>query len=220
MRLARFMAPVCALAITASPARATIPVLPWNQTLPPVVRLVGADVAGHPDTLGIFTVVCRDFANNLMPDARIVVDFTAATDLRLCDTQVPGLARVPRGVEGRTDAQGRMRVAILGCAIPGAPPSGPRAIAFYFHDYFQYFRDDYWIMGYASGAAFDLNGSQGVGGADFSLWLKAFVSGASPAVADYDGNGAVGGADLSEWLRAFVMAGSTVTCPAVVSGPQ
>jgi hypothetical protein len=207
------------LGVIAGPAGASsFHACPFEATIPPVVRLVGADPSGHPDPSGTFTVILRDSWNSPVPDATILVDFSAASDAIVCDVQALGVVRVSQGVEGRTDAEGRMSIAILGRAVRGAPASRPRAVSVFARcSAFPYTQT---FLGSCSCVAFDLNGTNGVGGADLSLWLTAFVSGASPPLCDYNGSGNVGGADLSEWLRVFCGGGSSQTCPAIVEPPQ
>jgi hypothetical protein len=183
---------------------------PANSTIPGLVRLVGADPFGHPDPSGRFQVVHRDLANNPIPGAHIVVDFSAATDLVLCAVQAPGVAFVPGGVEGITDANGSVWMALLGHAVANAPPSSVSAVRIY---------ADGVLLGYVPVCAVDLDGASGVGGSDLSLWLADFVSGLNPPRSDYNGTGGLGGSDLSLWLGCFVSGASAQSCPSVVTSP-
>jgi hypothetical protein len=192
--------------------------MPHTCTMPASIRLVGASFSGEPDTLGTFTIVIRDLGYNPWPYADLLLDFGAVTDVAICPVQAPGLlARVQsRTIEARTDAAGVLRVAVLGHAIPGAPASPPNSVRVWFRTNSPFYGDI--DVGRTSCSAFDLNGG-GMSGSDFALWLRSFVSGANPALSDYDADGVVKGADLSLWFCVFFYGGSTVACPAVVTGP-
>lgn len=183
---------------------------PANSTIPGLVRLVGADASGRPDPGGRFQVVHRDLANNPVVGARVVVDFSACTDLVLCPVQPPGIAFVPGGVEGITDEDGSVWMTLLGHAVASAPPSAEYAVKIY---------ADGVLLGSVPTSAIDLDGSSGANGGDLSLWLADFFSGMNPPRGDYDGSRYLGGADLSLWLKAFLAGGTAQSCPAVVTTP-
>ena len=184
---------------------------PSNSTIPAFIILVGADVFGHPDPAGTFSVVFRDLANNPVPGVHIVVDFTGANDLRLCGAQGASVSIVAGGVMGVTDLNGTVTMTLLGHAIPNASPSPPWAVKFW---------ADGVLLGSVPGAAFDLDGVNGVSGADLSRWLGDFVSGVNMPRADYDGTGALGGNDLKLWLQVFTRGTSSQSCPTVVTAPN
>jgi hypothetical protein len=198
------------LAASAAPARADLP--PGsNSIIPAFIRLVSADPYGHPDPAGVFQVVVRDLANNPVVGSQIIVDFTATTDVALCDVQAPGVTRVATGAMGVTGADGSVTMTLLGHAIPGAAPSPPRAVKIY---------ADGVLLGSVPCCAFDLDGAGGVGGADLSRWLADFITGSFMARGDYDGSGALGATDVSVWLSVFVRGTSAQSCPAVVTAPN
>lgn len=209
----RLLAALLLAALGAGAARGAPATTPptGNSTVPPFIRLVGADALGRPDSAGTFTVVVRDLANNPVAGSRVVVDFGRATDLRLCAAQAPGLTFVLDGVLGVTDSGGRVSMTLLGHGVAAAAPSAPQSVRVY---------ADGVLLGHPSASAFDLDGAGGVAGADLSLWLADFASGANPARADYDGNGWTGGGDLSLWLGVFTRGGSARSCPPVVTAPD
>jgi hypothetical protein len=184
---------------------------PANSTIPGSIRVVGADAFGHPDPVGMFAVTYRDLANNPIPGARIRVDFSAATDIQLCGVQGAGVTLVAGGVEGITDANGAVTMTLLGHAIPNATAQPAWAV--------RIFADDQ-LLGGVPCAAFDLDGVNGVSGADLSLWLADFVSATNPARGDYDNNAGLGGNDLKLWLEVFTRGTSAQSCPGVVTAPE
>ena len=62
---------------------------------------------------------------------------------------------------------------------------------------------------------YDLDGQQGLGAGDLSLFLEEFSTGTGSWAADYDGSGNLGAADLSLWLAAFSKATQTSSAGAV-----
>lgn len=196
----------CGLAVASS----SLP--PINESVVPgFIRLVGTDAFGVPDSAGRFSVTVRDFENNPVPGAHVVVSFPGGTDLALCPVQAPGVTFAYGGVMGIADQNGVATMTILGHAVPNAPPSSAQALEIH---------ADGVLLGRIPGCAFDLDGASGMNGGDLSLWLADFVSTANPPRGDYDGNGFLGGADLSRWMQAFVRAGSSQSCPPVVTSPE
>ena len=65
------------------------------------------------------------------------------------------------------------------------------------------------ILGTATLAYVDLDGSGGVGTNDLSYWLSDFGLGEPIGRSDFDGDGHVDASDLSLWLGIWGAAGST-----------
>jgi hypothetical protein len=206
-RIVMFAVTLAVLASSAQSARADLPPVS-NSTIPSFIHLVGADPSGRPDAAGAFTVVVRDLANNPVVGSQVVVSFNDATDVALCGVQGAGVTLSSYGAGGVTGTNGAVTMTLLGHGIPGAAPSPLHAVKIY---------ADGVLLGFVPCSAFDLNGAGGVSGADLSLWLADFFSGANAARGDYDGNGHVGASDLSVWLGSFTRGTSTQSCPSVVT---
>jgi len=169
-----------------------------NCTVPTVIRLVG-NSGGAPDaTAGRFTVVARDLAMNPIAHASVLIGFESCTDLAICADQLDADATVycaEKLVRKLTDASGAVTFTILGHSN-GAGGATMLANA-----------GNVYVNGalirHPTIAAFDLDGSGGVGAGDLSAWLSDFGSGVDWARSEYDGSGTVGASDLSEWLTVF-----------------
>lgn len=177
------------------------------STVPSVIRLVGASASGPDATAGRFTVVVRDLASNGLNNAEVRIDLSHSPEFVLCSDQMDPDALTncaAKTVKKWTNAQGEVTFTLLG-ASHGAPQSLANTL---------------WV--YANGvrirtpsvAAFDLDGSGGVGASDLAIWLTDFASGIPWSRSDYDGDGNVGAADLSEWLTVFGAGGSASSCGA------
>ena len=59
------------------------------------------------------------------------------------------------------------------------------------------------ILGLVPVAYMDLDGVQGLGAGDLSVWLSDFVTGDPIGRSDFDGDGSLGALDLSLWLTAW-----------------
>src|SRR5580765_751463 len=178
-----------------------------NCTVPTVIRLVG-NSGGTPDaTAGRFTVVARDLAMNPIAHASVLIGFESCTDLAICADQLDADATVycaEKLVRKLTDASGAVTFTILGHSN-GAGGATMLANA-----------GNVYVNGalirHRTIAAFDLDGSGGVGADDLSVWLSDFGSGMGWGRSDYDGSGTVGASDLSEWLTVFGGGTSTQSC--------
>ena len=211
--LQRLPAAFMLLALTAFPARAGVEQGGLggcgNCTLPTLIRLVGSS-AGIPDTTaGKFTVIVRDIAANPMAHATVVVSLEDCPDLALCADQLDPNAVTncaAKLVRKLTDASGAVTFTILGHAN-GAGNAASLLNAGHIYVF---------GTGVAAPtvAAFDLDGSGGLGADDLSAWLTDFGTGENFGRSDYDGSGTVGAADLSEWLTVFGAGGSTQSCGA------
>ena len=179
-----------------------------NSTIPPCITLVGS-LAGTPDPVGQFTVTVRDLANNPLNGASVVNDLSGCTDLTLCANQFDAGALVncaAKTTRKFTNISGQVSFIVLG----GSNGSGNATT----------------LLGgakiYANGtliasptaSVFDLDGSNGVGINDLSVWLTDFGTFGNPAFgrSDFDCSGSVGINDLSLWLTEFGNGSSVSTC--------
>lgn len=194
-------------ALLATDAGATFPPFP-QSTVPPCITLVGSDGA-TASAMGAFVVVIRDLANNPVPGVRVSVDLSVAADLHFCAGQLdPGLTPdcPTNTVSAFTDALGVARFTLLGGGS-GAVGTGSLQNAGRIYA-------DGFLVGSPTVAAFDLDGSAGVGANDLSLWLSDFGTGEPFGRSDYDCSGGLGANDLSFWLSAFGSGTQTVSCGA------
>lgn len=194
-RLAAFALGALAAAVAAPDALAKLP-SPANSTVPAHINLVGASATGI-DPCGEYDVVVRDLANDLQAGTIVVLDFSRATDVRLATDPVePGAFRdcPTRTIRAYTDMSGVARFRVVGASTGAAPSTFAPEVDVYADGVF---------LGTIRASTFDLDGQNGVGGADNSIWLGDFGAGGNAARSDYDGDGVVGGADLAIWLGAF-----------------
>ncbi len=185
---------------------------PSNSIVPTLIRLVGRNGNGAPDTSGQFEVKVRDLATNPVANARIRVTFLPASSARLCTTQGPSVSTVHCDlglpwVEGTTGADGNWTATLIGCSAGPATAwaSGTAEI-----------HADGVLLGFPRVAILDLGGCDGTGANDLSIWLADFSSGLEPQRSDYDGSGALGANDLSLWLSAYGSGASSINCAAAV----
>ena len=185
-------------------------VYPPYCTVPTRIALVGSR-AGVPDGAGSFTVVIRDLANNLTPDASVVVDLSNCADLALCSDQLDASATVScaaKSVRKFTDASGSATFTVLGRSNGTGNAStllnGARIYA-----------NGVWLCS-PTASAFDLDGVNGVGVNDLSVWLADFGTPDNPPFgrSDFDGDGAVDINDLSLWITTLGAGGSVQGCAA------
>ena len=200
--------------LIASAALAGVPSA-GNSTVPPCISLVGT--AGSPpvsDAHGTFSVVVRDLANNPLNGASVVIDLSNAHDLKICNDQNDAGALVncaAKTTRKFTDITGTVSFTVLGGSNGGGNAStllgGGRIFA------------NGTLIGSPTVSAFDLDGANGVGVNDLSVWLGDFGTPGNPAFgrSDYDCSGAVGVNDLSVWLGEFgagtSLASCAVSCP-------
>jgi hypothetical protein len=182
---------VCGL-LAASAALANVPD-PSQCTVPSGIRVVGQQ-AGVPSPVGTYTVVVRDIGGTAIPNAQVVIDFSARTDLVLCSTQLDG-STVDCGlktVRKFTDALGSVTFDVLGgsTAHNGILATAPASIEVFAAGV---------LIGTIRGAAYDLNNVGGASAADLAIWL-ADAAPPAKARADYDYTTTVGAPDLALWL--------------------
>jgi hypothetical protein len=203
------------VAMLASAATSALADPPWfgNSSLPNNLLVVGNDGAGTPDPVGRYVVTVRDLANNPAVGATITFDWSSCPGLRLCvDQHQPGVALVCGGTDYRatmtTDAQGQVQPVFMGGRDPlrGAPADRVHVYA------------DGTLLANVNVAVFDLDGHDGVGSGDLSLWLQDFGSGQNWGRGDYDGSGFLGTGDLSMWLTVFGSGRSAASCGGTTAG--
>ena len=203
---------VCGV-LAASAAFGAVP-SPTNSTAPACVALVG-NSGGTIDPAGQFTVTVRDLANAPINNSLVVVDFSGASGLTLCNTGAFAGVTIDCGTQTArafTGAGGTVTFRIAGHANNtggNQPPYGA-------YNSGKIYADGVLIKS-PSVQAYD-HDANGVGGADLSAWLGDFFGGNNPPRSDYDCTGAVGGSDLSAWLSVFFANGSVSNCPG--SGTQ
>src|SRR5262245_49988897 len=82
-----------------------------NSTTPSQISLVGVAGACVPDPAGIVTFIIRDANNVPLAARRVLIDFSACTDVTLGNGQ--GVA-CPSTVSGVTDGFGRVDITVAG----------------------------------------------------------------------------------------------------------
>lgn len=202
---------VSAWLAVATPVHAQGVPSPANSTAPSYIALMGR-TGGAVSPLGGFEVVVRDLANNPVAGARIVVDLGLCTDLHLCaDPQEAGTTVdcVNRRVSRLTDAAGQAHFTLLGGSVGVTADRSPHHMGRIF-----------WegkLIAAPTVAAYDLDGANGLGVNDLSVWLDDFGSTLDIGRSDYDGSGSVGANDLSFWLAVFgsdtCLESCTTACP-------
>ena len=202
--------PVLLLVLIPAGAQASIPPA-QNATVPPCFSLVGTSAAGAPaDAAGRFTVVIRDLANFPLSGVSVVIDLSICSDLQICADQRDPAATVnclAKTVRKFTAADGSASFTILGGSNGGSAieeQGGGRVYA------------NGALMRAPTVSAFDLDGANGVGVNDLSVWLGDFGTVGNPAFgrSDFDCNGSVGVNDLSVWLGGFASGAQVRSCAA------
>jgi len=180
-----------------------------TSTTPAIVRLVGSSANAPDAPAGSFLVVVRDVANNPRAGASVVVDLSQCPDAVICADQDDAAATVncaAKTVTKIADANGQVSFTLVGASTganhAATTAASVRIIA------------NGVVIRFAAFAAFDLDGSGGVGAGDLSVWLADFGSGVPYDRSDFDGSGSIGAFDLSEWLGVFGAGGSVQSCGA------
>jgi len=196
------------LAGWAAPARADVPSAS-NSTTPTFVRLVGSSARAHDAPAGSFMVVVRNIANNPKPGATVIVDLSQCPDAVVCADQLDPNAVVncaAKSVTKFADAFGQASFTLLGGSTGAGHASTTAAAVRIFANGV--------ILRVAGFAAFDLDGSGGVGAGDLSVWLGDFGSMTPYERSDFDGSGDITANDLSQWLGEYGAGRSTESCGA------
>jgi len=184
----------------ASPAHA-VPSAALSH-IPSHMLLVGRSGDLADTTAGAFTVVVHDAANNPVANSTVEVRILNCPGARLSSQSYapPSTIRCSTaGVLETTDIHGEARITLVGGGTPGAPPGAGPCV--------QVFASGV-LLGTASLAYVDLDGSGGVGSNDISLWLADFGLGEPIGRSDIDGDGVLSAGDLSVWLGVWGAAGS------------
>lgn len=176
-------------------------VSPTRSTFPSHVNYAGWNgIASDP--AGTFTVVVRDDGGNPVAGCPVTLDFPPL-DIRVAAWQPDPIlvtSCADRTITLKTDAAGRVSVAVVGGGKAGFGSTGPL-----------------WAtlsaggipLGPVSCSVFDLDGVGGVGANDLSLWLTDNGRGRHPGRCDYDGDGWVTANDLSLLIGVIGGGGST-----------
>lgn len=182
-----------------------------NNTVPGWISLVGSAGGLPAHAFGRFQVVIRDVANNPVAGAVVDVDLSGCPDLHLCADQRDPDASVNCAVmrvRKLTAADGTVSFTLLGGSNgAGNAVEQQGAGKIYVNGV---------LIGNPTVTAFDLDGADGVGINDLSVWLTDFGTVGSPAFgrSDFDRNGAMGINDFSVWLTAFGSRSQIESCGA------
>jgi hypothetical protein len=210
MRPLRTSLVVGVLVLLSAPPVSASPASSANSTVPMHITLVGSR-AGAPDATGSFTVVVRDLANNPLNHQNVVVDLSGCTDLAICSDQLDPAATVncaAKTVGKFSDVTGSVSFTLVGASNGTGNATtllgGARVYA------------NGVLLRLPTASAFDLDGVNGVGIDDLSVWLSDFGAPGNPAFgrSDFDGDGKIDINDLSLWVTAYGAGGSVQGCVA------
>ena len=196
--------------LDAAPVQAIGVPSPDRSIVPNHIVLVGLSGDMADTELGEFVVKVRDLADNPWPGANVVIDFISTADVRVAAVQPdPNLIVncIAPYVQKIADAQGEARFTIVGAGAGVFNPGSTRSL----------------VRIYAVGThlatvpvhTHDLDGQEGLGAGDLSLFINEFITGNGSWAADYDGSQALSAGDLSLWLTAFGK-GTQTSSPAAV----
>jgi len=170
--------------------------------IPSHILLVGRTDALADTAVGAFTVVVHDAANNPVDHSTVEVRILNCPGARLGTQAYVQGATIQCGTHGvlaTTDLFGEVRMTLVGAGTTGAPAGAGPCV--------QVFASGV-LLGQASLAYLDMDGTGGVGANDLGLWLADFGSGEDIGRSDYDGNGLLTAGDLSLWLGIWGAGGS------------
>jgi hypothetical protein len=180
-------------------------------TFPAFIKVVGTK-GTVPDPAGTFSITMRDMGNFPIIGCVVTLDFTACTDMRLCNGA--GVTCTPAMVSGTTNGSGVVTFTVVGGGRhPGGTFAGPGAGCVEM-------RGDGYLMGVATAIVYDLNGAtagtgkNGVLITDLPLFLNDWHGTGLPYVgrSDYNQNGAVQITDLPNWLTLWGATNSSGGC--------
>ena len=175
---------------------------PSTSTLPSHILLVGRSSDLADTSSGAFLVVVHDLANSPVVSSTVEVRILNCPGARLSSQSYNPGTTIRCGTTGElqtTDIHGEARFTLVGGGTPGSPPGGGPCV--------QIFATGV-LLGTASLAYVDLDGTGGAGSNDISLWLADYALGEPIGRSDYDGNGAIDANDLSIWLGTWGAGGS------------
>lgn len=226
VRKATLLLSACGL-LAASAVFADVPD-PGNSSFN-ILNLVGHDGVS-PDPFSPFTVNVKDIAGNPIQGSVVVVDFSLCSDISFCEDQLGNSTAdcATRTVRKSTDVNGDATFNIIGgvrtteyLAFPAGSPCNCVKV----------YADGVLIVEAVdepvNAGAFDLDNTDGAGGADLTLWIDDFGGTLNPPRSDYDHDpadncttgGGVGGADLTIWIDWFGATGSPFSCSATKCTP-
>src|SRR5215471_20922330 len=191
----------CAALLFAGPSHA-VP-SPTTSTIPSHILLVGRSSDLADTSSGAFLVVVHDLTNVPVVNSTVEVRILNCPGARLSSQSYNPGTTIRCGTAGElhtTDIHGEARFTLVGGGTPGSPPGAGPCV--------QIFASGV-LLGTASLAYVDLDGSGGVGTNDLSYWLSDFGLGEPIGRSDFDGDGQVDASDLSLWLGIWGAAGST-----------
>lgn len=187
--------------LIAAGAHAAVPDI-LNSTFPTCIPLVGFHaITASP--LGEILITIRDAQSQPLEGEPVVLDFALATGLFIAGQQLdPDVETdcIAKTVTKLTDANGKVRFRVIGGGDGNFTSQSTLGVGRIF------------VPNGANGGlfhsshvqAFDLDGRDGVGANDLSLWLSDFANFPSIATrSDYDCSASVGANDLSIWLDAY-----------------
>ena len=199
---------LCSALVAAS--RASAP-SPGNSTVPSCISLVGTSGRVPAHAAGAFQVEVRDLANRPIVGAHVVIELSGCPDLHFCADQLDPAMDVDcanKRIGKYTDQNGAVGFTLLG----GSDGSGHAIELLGGGKVFE----DGTLIGTPTVSAFDLDGANGVGINDLSVWLTDFGTVGNPAFgrSDFDCSGNVGINDLSVWFTAFGSGAQIQSCGA------
>jgi hypothetical protein len=206
VRWIREFAAFTAAGLVGSAALADVP-SPTHSTAPSYITLVGSR-AGVPDSAsGQFAVVVRGLTDNTFNGAAVVLDLSGCSDAAICSDQLDSGALVncaAKTIRRFTNALGEVTFTALGGSNGSGMASTTTGCAgIYANGTF---------LRFATVSVLDLDGVNGVGANDLSVWLADFGTGIPYGRDDYDHDGRIGANDLSVWLNAFGSGASGNSC--------
>ncbi|MBI5168338.1 MAG: hypothetical protein HZA61_02500 [Candidatus Eisenbacteria bacterium] len=197
---------VFALLLTASAAFAAAP-SPTSSSVPGHIRVVGWNGVSADDAFGRFTITVRDAYGAPVANSIVLVDFAMLSDVRLGANQYDPsvVTNCPhRCVRKATGPDGTASFTVVGRGTGSLHTLGV-------------IQADVWADGVLIGRPrveiFDLDGANGLGANDMSLWMDDYGQLQYFGRGDYDGDGRLGANDLAIWLMALGGGGSTQSVP-------
>ena len=178
-----------------------------HSTVPSCITLVGSQ-AGVPDAVtGQFLVVVRTLVDAPKNGASVVVDLSGCDDISICSNQLDPAATVncaAKTVRKFTGIDGSVLFTVLGGSNGSGNATSLSGCARVYGNGTR--------LGSPTVAALDLDGMNGVGLNDLSVWLTDFGTGTSYGRDDFDHSGTVGINDLAAWLTQYGRGASTSSC--------
>lgn len=169
----------------------------FNVQAPNFIKIVGMQ-GGVPDPAGTYTVTVRDFANNPVTNAQVVLDFSACPDTKLCQGSFNGQNTqcFNRSVRKFTNGQGQASFIVVGAGTNHGGSSGPGAGCM-----------SLFVNGFpiktVTANVFDQNGAYAIPGVevtDLSVFLVDYGIGTYWGRSDFSGDGQITVLDLSVFL--------------------